>query len=41
LNKNDRNVAILCLYISSKYEELDDNIPSAKEFLIESKSDLD
>jgi len=30
-------IALTCLFISSKFEELDDNIPSAREFVEESR----
>jgi hypothetical protein len=34
--KNLSQHAITCLYIASKYEEIDDNIPGALEFVQES-----
>ena len=35
--KRSKVIALTCLFISSKFEELDDNIPSAREFVEESR----
>lgn len=38
--QNSQYLALVCLYIASKYEELDDNIPSAMEFIQESRLEI-